>query len=274
MIMADVFSLVLNDQVLGLRPWRLIEPGTVQSELDANLDLVTMTPGADGKIGVGGFVLPIEEGYDANPNIPFGPLKLPIIVELYENTTLNNGPRGTRIAIRRWANRCRVLKLNTPVLLANSFTPQSPCINIFQPFTMKNGQNIFENHRGAAARFWATEADDENIQRLNRPSIAVEGSIQQTGPYTIKVNAFPVTLLISGGTAPDGSAADALYWTTDGSPPWPGKPASGKTPAITTSATKYDGNPISIAAPALFRIRAMKAGCVDSDTAAVNLISA
>ena len=265
--MQDVYSLVANDAVLGQRPWRLIEPGTVQSALDANVDMVTMAPGADGKVGVGGFILPIEEGVDANPSVPFGPLKLPIIIELYENTTLNNGPHGTKIAIRRWANRCRVLKLNTPVLLTNSFMPQNPCISIFQPFSMKNGSNIFENHRGAAARFWAVEADDEFIQRLNRPSIAIEGDIVQLSSGRIYIaSGQPMVTLTAPGEA------DAIYYTMDGSPPWPGKAASadGKFKAIPSSATVYDGNAFPITAPCMLRVRSIKAGYVDSDTAAVN----
>jgi hypothetical protein len=162
--------------------------------------------------------------------------------------------------------------LNTPVLYTSSFTPQTPCIKVFQPFSMRNGANIFENHRGAAAMFWAVEADDEKILRLNRPTIAVEGNLVRTGPFSVKVNAWPVTITVTGGTDPAGGAADKLYFTTDGSPPWPGKPATvnPKFAGIQTSAQVYQ-NPVVLNGPCMFRVRAMKAGYVDSDTQALNL---
>ena len=68
--------------------------------------------------------------------------------------------------------------------------------------------------------------------------------------------------------APD---SDEVWWTVDGSNPWPGLPASadGRFSGIQTSAMKWDGNAVPVAGPCFFRARGFAAGKIGSKTSSI-----
>lgn len=232
LIQADILGVIQADPFLGARNGVLVEPGDVQSNVEAKIATV-IGPGADGKNGVGFLVLPIERAEDENPSMPFGPLRLTLTIQWCENVIVNNSPTGTKTPIRVYAALTeKILKLYTPVNLTQSLVPATPVIS---EFTAPANKNL----RMGRVEFYAGEADDRPLNRLSRPQISVAG----TGyPYTVTV------------TAP-GAAQE--YWTTDGSHPWSGN----------AQATLY-GGPVNIAQCGLFRCRAFAPGYVASDTAA------
>ena len=265
MISADILAVLQADEFLGARPGVLVEPGDSEDALNRKVT-TALGAGSDGKTGIGYLVLPIEKASDENPGIPGGPLKLTLTIQWVENVTLNRGPRGTKYPLRVWAARSeKILKLYTPVLLTQNLVPASPVISEFTP-------DRDENLRIGQVEFFASEADPSKLQKLNRPTIEVVGDVTVISNGILQINSGSPRITIT--TAP-GDNVDSVWWTIDGSHPWAGRAASadGKIPAIPTSATRYDGNPIIINEPCLFRCRAFKAGTIGSDTAAVNLTS-
>ena len=133
--------------------------------------------------------------------------------------------------------RCvKVLKLYTPVGLTSNLIPGRPTISQFTP-------DRDEDLRVGEVVFTAMEADFNIMQRLGRPQLTQAGAGY---PYTVTVTQ---------------SAASAIYYTVDGSHPWPNNP----------TASLYSG-PVTVNQACLFRARAFGSGDsqLASDTAALN----
>lgn len=241
LIQADILGVMQADEFIGPRPGVLLEPGDIESVINTKLTK-SIGQGDDGKFGAGYLVFPIERADDEDISNPFGPLKLSIVVQFVENVTLNNGATGTGIPIRIYAARAeKILKLYTPVGLTQNLVPKNPVLSEFT-------DNVNKALRVGQIEFTAREADATPLRRLNRPTISVAGG---TFPFTVTV------------TQP---AADAIYWSVDGSHPWSGNP----------QAQLYAG-PVMVTEPGLFRARAFgpdgDLNTIASDTAAQNFVS-
>ena len=235
-IQADIFGVISADPVLGNRAGVLVEPGDLASNIQTKITKV-IGAGLDGKNGVGFLVRAIEHASDENPSVPFGPLKLSIIIQWCENVTVNNAPNGTGVPIRVYAAlTAKILKLYTPVGLTASLVPADPVIAEFTDPDLKN-------IRVGQVEFHALEADFKPMNRLSRPQITFTGSAY---PYTVTVTALP-----QGGLMP------TVYYTLDGSHPYAGNP----------QAFVYT-QPVAVTQGCLFRARAFADGWVASDTQA------
>lgn len=246
LIQADILGAIQADDFLGTRAGVLIEPGEIDSVINAKLAKI-VGQGLDGKNGVGFLVMPIEKAEDDNANMPGGPLKLTISIHWVENVILNRASTGTGIPIRIYAAWCeKILKLYTPVGLTQNLVPARPVIS---EFTDDSNKNL----RVGMVEFTAMEADFKPFRRLNRPQIAVAGLVANANDP----NAYQFT-----GTATvtvTQASADTIYYTTDGSHPYQGN----------ATANVYNG-PVAITGPCLFRARAFAREMVASDTAAAN----
>ena len=241
LLQQDILGCLQADAFLTARPGVLIEPGATAAIVTAKVT-AALGVGADGKAGVGFLVLPIESADDENANLPQGPLKLPITIQFVENVVVNHGPRGTGIPIRIYAARAaKVLKLYTPVLLAQPLLPANPVITQFTPDrddTLRVGQ----------VNFRASEADLTQLVKLPRPQITPNDGQGNGGAHP-----QTVTLVCPGATA--------IYYTLDNSHPWSGNP----------TATLYT-TPFAVNTARLVRARAYAPGpqYLGSDTAAVS----
>ena len=240
LIQADIHGLLQADELIGPRPGVLVEPGDIQSNVDSKLAR-SVGAGRDGKIGVGYLALPIERAEDEDVSSPFSALKLLITVDFVENVTLNQGATGTKLPIRIYAARAaKILKLYTPVGFTQSLVPHNPVIS---EFTDDKNKAL----RVGRVEFYAREADEVPLRRLNRPQLVVAGA------------GFPCTITV---TQPD---ADSIYFTTDGSHPHAGNKSA-----------KLYTDPVEITEPGLFRARAFgptgDLNIIASDTAAHNFV--
>jgi hypothetical protein len=241
LIQQDILGCLQADAFLAVRPGVLVEPGATEAVLAAKTT-AALAAGADGKFGAGYLVLPIESAEDENVNLPQGPLKLPITVQLVENVVVNHGPRGTGVPLRVYAARMeKVLKLYTPVGFTQALTPANPVI---AHFTLGADGNL----RGGRVCFYASEADAVPLIKLPRPQITPNDGQGNGG-------AHPQTVTISC------AGATAVYYTLDNSHPWSGNP----------TATLYSG-PFTVSQAGLVRARGFAAGVqyLGSDTAGVN----
>lgn len=245
LVQKDILGAIQSDAFLGTRAGVIVEPGDIESVINAKLAKI-IGVGLDGRNGVGFLVLPIERAEDDNVSLPGGPLKLHITIQWVENVIVNQSQTGTQIPIRVYAAWTeKILKLYTPVGLTQNLVPASPVISEFTDDTQKN-------LRVGMVEFTAIEADFKPFNRLNRPQIAVTGSAVAAAP-----NSYQLTGIASATVTAPG--ADTIYYTTDGSHPWPGN----------AQATPYSG-PVAITTECLFRARAFARNTPGSDTAAVN----
>ena len=234
LIQQDILAVLSADDFIGTRAGLAVEPGDVESVINSKL-AKALGAGKDGRLGVGFLVLPIERAEDENPSMPGGPRKLTVTIQFVENVTINQSATGTKTPIRIFAARAeKILKLYTPVGLTQSLVPATPVISEFTDNTNKN-------LRVGQVEFFAHEADDAPMQRLNRPQIVVAGS------------AYPFTITVTQ------AQASAIYYTLDGSHPWEGNAA----------AVLYAG-PVTVTQACLFRARAFgnSDAQLGSDTAA------
>jgi len=241
LIQQDILGCLQADAFLAGRPGVLVEPGATEAVLAAKTT-AALAAGTDGKFGAGYLVLPIEAAEDENVNLPQGPLKLPITVQLVENVVVNHGPRGTGVPLRVYAARMeKVLKLYTPVGFTQALTPANPVIT-----HCPLGADA--NLRGGRVSFYASEADAVPLIKLPRPQITPNDGQGNGG-------AHPQTVTISC------AGATAIYYTLDNSHPWSGNP----------TATRY-GGAFTMAAAGLVRARGFATGVqyLGSDTAAVS----
>jgi len=241
LIQKDILGCLQADGFLAARPGVLVEPGATAAVLEAKTT-AALGAGADGKFGAGYLVLPIESAEDENANLPQGPLKLPITVQLVENVLVNNGPRGTGVPLRVYAARAeKVLKLYTPVGLTQALTPANPVIAHFT-------QGPDANLRSCRVSFRASEADAAPLIKLPRPQITPNDGQGNGGAHP-----QTVTIACAGATA--------IYYTLDNSHPWSGNPA----------AVRYAG-PFVVSAAGMVRARGFAVGpqYLGSDTAAVS----
>ncbi|HSY18242.1 MAG TPA: chitobiase/beta-hexosaminidase C-terminal domain-containing protein [Candidatus Acidoferrales bacterium] len=250
LLQADINNLLQADDLIGSRPGIIVEPGDIQSVIDAKLARV-IGAGTDGKLGVGYLTLPIERATDENPNIPGSPLKLTLTIDFVENVIINQSANGTKIPIRIYAARAaKILKLYTPVGFTQSLVPATPVIS---EFTDDKSKSL----RVGRVEFTAYEADDAPMRRLDRPQIGVTGDVTQLSNLRCQINSGQPLATV---TQP---AATNIFYTLDGSHPFERNPA----------ATLYTG-PVTITGPCLFRCRAFGTGDqqLASDTAAKNFV--
>lgn len=238
LIQDDICGVLQSDPFIGARPVLPVEPGDVQSVIDTKI-AKSIGLGADGKSGVGCLVLPIEEATDEDENNPFGPLKLVITIQFVESVTINRGLVGTKKPVRIYAARAaKLLKLYTPVGLAQNLIPRKPVISQFPADETKS-------LRIGQVEFTASEADHTPLRRLDRPQLSVGGS------------AFPFTATVTQ------ASAAAIFYTLDGSHPHARNPQA-----------KLYSAPVSITEPCLFRARAFgmdsDMNTIGSDTSAFN----
>ena len=246
LVQQDILGALRADEFLGARPGVLVEPGNIGSVINAKL-AQAVGPGSDGKSGAGFLVLPIEKADDDNASLPGGPLKLTIAIQWVENVIINNSATGTQTPIRVYAAWTeKLLKLYTPVGLTQNLLPAKPVISEFTDNTQKN-------LRAGRVEFTAVEADFKPFVRVNRPQIAVTGSVQ--------ASASPNSYQLTGTALVTVSAATGAvsYYTTDGTHPYAGN----------ATAQPYN-SPVAISAPCLFRCRAFVTDQSGSDTAAAN----
>lgn len=250
LIQQDIAGVIAADALLSTRQVIMVEPGDVESVLDSKVQ-AAIGLGADGHPGVGFLVLPIEQATDESVSLPGGPLKLTITIQVVENVIVNQGPRGTTIPARVWLMHAeRLLKLYTPVGLAQSLVPANPVIHEFTP-------DRDANLRVGQAEFTAHEADFRPFLRVNRPQIAVSGpGVSPVSPNNYQL--APGASALITVTAPDADPGQ-IYYTTDNSHPYQGNAA----------ATPYT-IPVNITGPCLFRVRAFAHNKAGSDTAAAN----
>ncbi|HEV2692098.1 MAG TPA: FN3 associated domain-containing protein [Verrucomicrobiae bacterium] len=250
LLQADINSMLSADELIGSRVGVVVEPGDTVSKIDAKLAQI-VGAGTDGKLGVGFMTLPIERAVDENPNIPGGPLKLTITIDFVENVILNQSATGTQIPIRIYAARAaKILKLYTPVGLTQSLVPATPTIS---EFTDDKNKSL----RIGRVEFYAIEADDAPMRRLDRPQIVIAGPANKISDIRYQLAGNGVTVTINQ------PQATKIFYTTDGTHPYEGN----------HTAKLYAG-PVPIAEPCLFRCRAFGNGdCqLASDTAAKNFI--
>ena len=259
LLQQDILGVLQADAFLGTRQGVLVEPGDLDSVLAQKL-AQAIGVGRDGKNGVGFLVPPIERAEDENPGLPGGPLKLTIAIQWVENVVLNQSATGTHLPIRSYAAHTeKLLKLYTPVGLAQNLVPARPVISEFTDATQKQ-------LRMGRVEFTAVEADFRPFRRVNRPQISVCGAGVSPASPNSDLLASPATVTV---TAPD---AVTIYFTPDGSHPSEGNAAAqlyngaGVPPA-------GPGAPILIHQPCLFRARAFAPGKAGSDTAAVNFFN-
>jgi hypothetical protein len=247
LLQRDLLGAIQADDFLGSRPGVLVEPGDLDSVIQQKL-ATAVGRGVDGRIGVGFLVPPIEKAEDDQVSLPGGPLKLTLRVQWAENVVLNQSATGTRTPIRIYAAQTeKILKLYTPVGLAQSLVPARPVISEFTDSAQKH-------LRVGMVEFTAVEADFHPFSRVPRPQLVVAGAAQ-AGP----AGSANYQLLGPASVTVAAAAGAVVYYTTDGTHPYQGN----------ASAQLYTG-PVPITQPGFFRVRAFVAGQTASDTAAVN----
>jgi hypothetical protein len=242
MIEQDLFAFLQSDPILGRRAGAVVEPGSVQSSV---LKKVTeaLAAGPDTKVGLGWIVLPIEDLIDADPEVEFGPLKLPIVVHIVESVILNQGPHGPKIPIRCLAAYTqKILKSYSATNLTTDLIPESDSISLFS-------KHDDENLRFCQIAFHTYESDPVAFQQVSSPFLTPSAPVSLVPGQ----NVYPmaVTILAPG--------VDAVYYTTDGSHPWEKNPA----------AVKWLGGAVNIQGKCFFRSRAFTAGQLGSKTSSI-----
>lgn len=228
MVEQDVFAFLQSDPKFCNLPGAVIEPGSVEGMIAEKVGKA-IGAGSDGKVGLGYIVLPIEELMDDYPEDPFSALKIPIGVQIIENTILNHGPRGRKLPIRALAAYGeKILKVYSAANLTTDFIPEKNAINLFTPDRDKT-------LRICQINLYTYESDVNIFQQVSSPFLTPSAPVSQFAGQ----NVYPFTVTIA---APD---SDFVYYTTDGSPPWKGNGA----------AAKWDGQPVAVTGPCFFRTR-------------------
>ena len=229
----DIFGYLSSDQILGQRASALIEPGSPLSVVAAK---VTKAVGAgkDGKVGIGWCVLPIEDMVDDEPEVNFGPLKLPICVDIVENVILNQGQRGPQIPIRMLAAYAqKILKPYSAQNLTSDLIPDKAAISLFS-------KHDDENLRFCRITLFTYEQDPLGFTQVNSPVLTPNNPVSQVPGQ----NVYPFQVTITP------TNAAAVWYTTDGTHPYDLNPA----------AILWDGQSvINIAAPCFLRARGFNA---------------
>jgi hypothetical protein len=244
-IEADIFGYLQSDPLMGARAGVRIEPGAPVSVVATKVSKA-IGAGTDGKVGLGYCVLPIEDLIDDQPETEFGPLRLPIMVDIVENVLLNAGQRGPQIPIR-WlaAYAQKILKCYSAVNLITDNIPEREAISVF---TKHDDDNL----RVCRIKFHTYESDPVLFQQVSSPGLTPNTAVSSTPG----VNQYPMSVTFTPFEAAE------IWFTTDGSHPWSGNAA----------ATKWDGaTPVAIAGPCLFRARGFNtpAGLLGSKSSSI-----
>ncbi len=236
LIEQDVLAMLQSDPVLGALPGEVCEPGDVASILTDKVQKA-IGKGSDGKVGLGYLVLAIENLLDPDPEVPFGALRIPVVVQFVENVVLNRGPKGRNLPLRSAAAYAqKLLKSYWAQNLCTDLVPEQHAISLFTP-------DRDETLRVCQLNFYTFEADPNLLQDLATPMLATDHPIGDPGS---NVYPFQVTIAAPGATA--------VYWTTDNSHPWSGNAA----------AQLWNGNAVQVNGPCLLRVRAFAPGYIAS----------
>jgi len=227
---------------MGKRAGAVIEPGSVQSSVGKRVTEV-IGAGPDGKVGLGWIILPIEDLIDADPEVEFGPLKLPIVVHIVENVVLNQGPHGPKIPIRVLAAYAqKILKVYSAQNLTTDLIPESAAISLFS-------KHDDENLRFCQIAFHTYESDPAVFQQVSSPFLTPSAPVSLISGQ----NVYPMSVSIQ---AP---GVDSVYYTTDGSHPW----------SCNKAAVKWPGGAVNIPGPCFFRSRAFQGTQIGSKTSSI-----
>jgi len=229
----DILGYLQSDWLMGARPGLLLEPGDVES-IVAQKVTKALGAGADGKVGLGWYVVPIEDMLDDTPEVEFAPLLLPITVDIVENKTLNNGPRGPQMPIRYLAAYAqKILKCYSPQNLTTDFVPEKTALSLF---TKQDDENL----RFCRVMLHTYESDPVQLQQVNSPVLTPSAAVSQTAGQ----NVYPMTVTVNPMNAA------VVWYTTDGSHPWAGNAAAIQWPL---------GQALNITGPCFLRARGFNA---------------
>ena len=241
----DLFAFLQSDSVMGRRAGVLLEPGTVQGAIDGAV-LKAIAAGADGKIGLGFIVWPVEDMIDDEPEVTFGALKLPLCIDIVENKILNAGPRGANYPIRAMASYCeKIVKAYSAQNLTTDIIPEQNAIVMMS-------KHDDENLRVAEIHLHTYESDPFAFQQVSSLFLTPSAPVSLTPGQ----NVYPMAVTIQA------DAGSTVYYTTDGSPPWAGNGA----------AAKWDGaSQVKIPNAQFFRARAFNnaAGYIGSKCSSI-----
>lgn len=168
LIQADIYAVLRADPIIGLRAGVLMEKGDVASIFAESL-VKCGKAGSDNKVGLGFIVYPIEECQWEDPNVAYGPLRLPIVIQFVENVTANRGTHGTGYTLRQLATyAAKVLSSYGPTGLATDLIPEK---NVLTLFTAPDDENL----RVAQLNFYCYEADPVVLEQVSCPQIVFDG---------------------------------------------------------------------------------------------------
>lgn len=253
----DLAAYLQSDPFIAGRNVLAFEPGDVSAVVQQK---VTKAIGAgnDGKVGLGLVTLPVEIVEWPDREVAFGPFKFPIQVDIFENVSLNTGPRGTNYSLRQWAFYvAKILSCNSAANLTTDWVADQKVIEFYTPII--NGKPD-ETLRGARVNFHTYESDPVQFQQAGSPFLTPSAPVS----LTPGANNYPMSVAIAAPGA-------TVWYTIDGSNPWAGLPANADTnfAGIRTSAVQWDGRPVAITQPCFFRARAFIPGQIGSKTSSI-----
>ena len=239
----DVLGYLQSDFLMGARAGLLLEPGEPVSTV-AQKVAKAIGAGPDGKVGLGWYVVPIEDMLDDTPEVEFAPLLLPITVDIVENTILNHGPRGPRIPIRYLAAYAqKILKCYSPQNLTTDFVPEKTALSLFS-------KQDDENLRFCRVMLHTYESDPVLFQQVNSPVLTPSALVSAIPGQ----NVYPMTVAINPMNA------DTVWYTLDGTHPWAGN----------ATAVQWDGvSLLNLAGPAFLRARGFAAELLGSKASSI-----
>jgi hypothetical protein len=222
----DIYARLLADEWLASVSILNQRTGVILNEVTQSLGVLNSR---GGKIGACIIVLSPLASFEY-PEVPGGPLDVRLMVRVLEDPLFNddatNGTQKSGLAICKRV--ARILHLYTPYLMANALLPENPMI---VPVDDPLAPIAYE------VRFHVTEANNDAVLKTGMPQISPNGG---TVPAT-------VTLTSETGGA-------SIYYTKDGSHPYPGN----------ANSFLYNA-PISLTQPTKLRACAFKSGEIASD---------
>lgn len=252
----ELQAFLQSDPLIGTRNVIQFNPGDVADIVLKKISQSIGT-GTDGKVGIGIVCHPVQNVRWPDKDVAFASCQLPLIVDIYENVTLNHGHHGTKKSCAQWAMYlAKIMSSYAPANLTTDWIPETDVVQFFMAAMEHDPDNIL---RGARVSFHTFESDTAQFQQCSSPYLTTDHPLGGAYPYNVIIQA---------------DAGATVYYTTDGSNPWPGIPAGadGKFPGIATSAVKWDGNPVPVTGACLFRARAFNpaAGWLGSSCSSIS----
>lgn len=222
----DAYQRLLADEFLATVFVQTERKGDILNSIVSALGVMNER---GGKIGAAIVVLSPTGGVEYTEALD-SPLRVRISFRVLEDPLFNNTADGTQISALTIVKRLiRLFHLYNPIGMANPLIPETPT---FVPVDDPAAPVAYE------VRFATTETSRDTLERVPTPSIR---------PAYIPVPVAEVFLECSNEEA-------AIYYTVDGSHPWPGNQNS----VLYTT-------PISVSTPLKLRACAFRAGMIASD---------